>query len=263
MRYWNRNLISSTKRPATNSEANGVFDLTSQLVYKNASQWPSAPDIFTGLGTRTLHLDANNSSSNPGSGTTWNDISGNNIDATLYNGAAFTTSSGISYVEFDGSNDYAETSADSNLVVGTSDFTYTMWYQIDDSGFNHLFTNETSLANGFALLHRSSTRLSVYDMVSSGYVFDTTSLATSLSTWHNLVIKRSSSTYKIYVDGSQVGSTWSNNNNFTDNKINLGTNSTGGAKLNGRLGAFSLLHRALSDSEVLGDFNANKGTYGL
>ena len=103
----------------------------------------------------------------------------------------------------------------------------------------------------------------MYDFVSSSSVFSSPNNIISLSTWHNVVIKRSSSTYTVYVDGSQVGSTWSNNNNFTDNKIILGTNSLGGGKLNGRLGAFSLLHRALSDSEVLGDFNANKGTYGL
>lgn len=41
MRYWNGNLIRSTESEPTNSSANGIFDLTSQLIYKSASQWPS------------------------------------------------------------------------------------------------------------------------------------------------------------------------------------------------------------------------------
>lgn len=49
--------------------------------------------ITTGL---VLNLDASNSSSYPGSGTSWNDISGNNNNALL-NGAVFSNVSGVSY----------------------------------------------------------------------------------------------------------------------------------------------------------------------
>ncbi|MCF8300498.1 MAG: hypothetical protein K9I55_05555, partial [Haliscomenobacter sp.] len=46
--------------------------------------------ITSGL---VLNLDASNNSSYPGSGTTWNDISGNNNNALL-NGAIFSNVSG-------------------------------------------------------------------------------------------------------------------------------------------------------------------------
>ena len=49
--------------------------------------------ITSGL---VLNLDASNNSSYPGSGTTWNDISGNNNNALL-NGAIFSNVSGVSY----------------------------------------------------------------------------------------------------------------------------------------------------------------------
>ncbi len=63
------------------------------------------PDIVTnGL---VLHLDAANSKSYLGSGTTWNDLSGNGNNATLTNGPSFSNSNRGSIV-FDGTNDYAE-----------------------------------------------------------------------------------------------------------------------------------------------------------
>ena len=62
-----------------------------------------SPKIVTnGL---VLCLDAGNNKSYPGSGTTWNDLSGNNNTGSLVNGPTFTGSFGGS-VAFDGVNDY-------------------------------------------------------------------------------------------------------------------------------------------------------------
>lgn len=52
-----------------------------------------------------LYLDAANTRSYPGSGTTWRDISGNNYNATLTNGPTFTTQ-GAGGISYDGVNDY-------------------------------------------------------------------------------------------------------------------------------------------------------------
>ena len=56
-----------------------------------------------------LCLDAGDIKSYSGSGATWNDRSGNESDATLYNSPTFTTNNGGS-LNFDGSNDYGKTS---------------------------------------------------------------------------------------------------------------------------------------------------------
>ena len=40
MRYWNRNLISSTERPPTNPATTGVYDLISQQIFKSSQIWP-------------------------------------------------------------------------------------------------------------------------------------------------------------------------------------------------------------------------------
>jgi hypothetical protein len=64
--------------------------------------------MFTGPSILTnglvLALDAANSKSYPGSGTTWSDMSGNGNNGTLTNGPTFNSANGGSIV-FDGTND--------------------------------------------------------------------------------------------------------------------------------------------------------------
>jgi hypothetical protein len=55
-----------------------------------------------------LCLDAANSKSYPGSGTTWTDLSGLGNTGTLTNGPTYSSANGGSLV-FDGVNDYVQT----------------------------------------------------------------------------------------------------------------------------------------------------------
>ena len=70
-----------------------------------ASISSSTPSIVTsGL---ALYLDAGNASSYPGSGTNWNDLSGNGRNGTLTNGPTYSATNGGSIV-FDGINDFVQ-----------------------------------------------------------------------------------------------------------------------------------------------------------
>ena len=51
--------------------------------------------------------DAASTRSYPGTGTAWDDLSGNNNDGTLYNGVVYTTAN-YGTMEFDGSDDYMQ-----------------------------------------------------------------------------------------------------------------------------------------------------------
>tara|TARA_B100000212_G_scaffold341986_1_gene327020 strand:+ start:1184 stop:2716 length:1533 start_codon:yes stop_codon:yes gene_type:complete len=85
------------------------------------------------------HLDANNSSSYGGSGTTWSDLSSSNNNFTLASGGATptyetptnTSSVGISYFNFDGIDDYASNSHPTAFDFGTDSFTIGMWCRIN------------------------------------------------------------------------------------------------------------------------------------
>jgi hypothetical protein len=71
------------------------------------------------------YIDAGIAASNPGSGTTWYDLTPNAFNFTLVNGAAFGGSGASAYVSFDGTNDYASNDSATLSSIGTlSGFTY-------------------------------------------------------------------------------------------------------------------------------------------
>jgi hypothetical protein len=71
-----------------------------------------------------LNLDAGASSSYPGSGTTWTDLSGNGNNGTLENGVGYTSSNGGS-LTFDGGDDY--NSFGTSLGNGWSQISVNCW----------------------------------------------------------------------------------------------------------------------------------------
>jgi len=65
-----------------------------------------------------LALDAGNTKSYPGSGTTWTDLSGNGNTGTLTNGPTFDSANGGSIV-FDGTNDYVQVTGSITVTSAT------------------------------------------------------------------------------------------------------------------------------------------------
>ena len=81
-----------------------------------------------------LALDAGNTKSYPGSGTTWTDLSGNGNTGTLVNGVGYTADNGGA-LTFDGVNDYVEVSTrNTNLEFQpTQAFSVFVWiYNLTD-----------------------------------------------------------------------------------------------------------------------------------
>lgn len=75
-----------------------------------------------------MHLDAGNPASYPGSGTAWNDLSGNGNNGTL-NGAAFSSGDGGQII-FDGIDDYVSTTLTQPSVTS---YTIEVWIKTTDS----------------------------------------------------------------------------------------------------------------------------------
>ena len=71
-----------------------------------------------------LNLDAGASTSYPGSGTNWSDLSGNGNNGTLVNGVGYVGTNGGALV-FDGTNMGVNTIE--NLTFGSDDWTLEMW----------------------------------------------------------------------------------------------------------------------------------------
>ena len=156
--------------------------------------------ILPGL---VLCLDAANSKSYPGSGTTWTDLSGNGNTGTLTNGPTYSSANGGS-IAFDGTNDYALVS--NNISPGTGDFAVSVWvYKTETSANRYVWdfgvnggtlASGTSAAQGFRYYNPT---IGVGVLYTSGPVHN-------INTWYNIVISRISGTTYFYSNGSLITS---------------------------------------------------------
>jgi hypothetical protein len=104
-----------------------------------------SPKIVTdGL---VLYLDAANTRSYPGTGTTWSDLSRGGNNGSLINGPTFNSANGGSIV-FDGSNDYVDC-GNIDDIKNASQVSISIWTYIDDISFRILLGQITIDVNYF------------------------------------------------------------------------------------------------------------------
>jgi hypothetical protein len=229
-----------------------------------------SPKIVTnGL---VLALDAANNKSYPGSGTTWSDLSGNGRNLTLTNGPTFSAAN-LGSIVFDGTNDYAAV----NPVSAFNIYCISMWFKPTT------IINSTSAYK--ALIHFKT---STYKYISFG---DTTNRVAneyitivqepgdkrtavndggslSAGVWYNIVFNYESSQYNIYINNTlkstTVGSSTGNVPLITDPDF-IYLNSVEGTSgyLDSSLSMCMIYNRSLTAAEMLQNYNATKGRFGL
>ena len=203
-----------------------------------------------------LCLDAANPKSYIGSGTTWNDLSGNSNNGTLTNGPAFNSENGGSIV-FDGTNDYVNLPY--LLLSASQDFTINIWIKANSHGAGTIFCNYPAgnlqlvygTSNMGMWLNNNSTYLdSPATEFTTNPVFFTAQRIGGNETrvYLNAILKKTGAST------STIGSV----SNFR-----MGTNTNGSEVYNGNIAQVSIYNRALSTSEVLQNFNATKARFGL
>ena len=224
-----------------------------------------------------MHLDAGDSSSYPGSGTTWSDLTANNADATLQNGASYSSSDG-GFIDFDGTNDHAtvtEASLDSDTVFdGTSSFSICLWLNIDS------LPSSTNYA-GSPVLFKAAKRACFFTIGDGsptdklGFRINTGSWSTpvlsnslSLNTWYNICVTYNpSSGFILYQNGSSVdtSSTTGSITNLvsTTNTEIAGYTDSSGRYYDGSISSILVYDKALTSTEVAHNYNQIKSRYGL
>ena len=155
-----------------------------------------------------FHVDAANTRSYPGSGTTWTDLSGNGNNATI-NGATFNSGNG-GYFIMDGSNDYITLGTQLNSTIAPNsednDVTFSFWVNLDDvTADQTIFSNPKKIGNIPILLWydvstwSSPTNTGAGDVgggtsnvlsvlmkdASTQYIMTTANNAVSADTWYN------------------------------------------------------------------------------
>ena len=188
--------------------------------YRFAAAGPTDP--YWSSVVALLHLDGTNGS------TTITDVKG--TTCTAVNGAAISTAQskfGGSSLLLDGTNDHVQiTSPGSAFDLGSSDFTLDWWFNsanvaITSSkpmwSWRHTgAANNTQLA---ANLRGSCIRVTIsFDGVNDATLaaFGTSSMSLVNDTWHFCRMTRSGSDFKLFIDGTQRGTTYTNSTAFSN-----------------------------------------------
>jgi hypothetical protein len=224
-----------------------------------------------------LDLDAAKRDSYVGTGTAWNDISGNRNNGTLINGPTFNSLNGGSIV-FDGTND--TTNFGNILNLGTNNCTINVWLKINSSwasGTKYFVSKALSGVQNYryAFGFTQTRQLRGFVQGNGGAdIVPNTITTLNLSQWYmcTMVINRSS-IIELYINGilQNVDSTatisqWDNLNFQSNNPFRVGSytdwdNITPAIPFPGNISITQMYFKSLSATEILQNYNATKGRY--
>lgn len=223
-----------------------------------------------------LHLDAGNTKSYPGSGTTWFDLSGNNNHLTV-NASAFN-SSGPKYMDFNGSYGCGVTRSGSDILISGT-VTAVVWTRIlnSTSNWRTLFRAESSGADHSVIVQAGGWDIGMYDNDNGTGFNDSGFSQQSLpgygtSQWNMLVwrwqsVQNTNYYYNFsYNDTTSTlrGYNSSSNARFKTGFRTLGAYNSGSpSQFWGDISQISMYNRYLDDNELLTMFYSQRGRYGL
>jgi len=206
-----------------------------------------------------LALDAGNTKSYPGTGSTWTDLTGNGNDGTLQNGVGFDSGNGGS-LTFDGVDDYVNLSSSSSLTFGSGNFSIDLSLKISTIKINQYFFDFG--ANTFAFQYYNNFVRYLTQASPPSSIKDTTYTLVQNQIYNFCIVRNSGNGY-LFLNGNQINS-WVDNETYTSNTLNIGRYGLSNvANLNGNVYTFKGYNRALTAAEVSQNFNALRGRYGI
>jgi hypothetical protein len=220
-----------------------------------AQNYYGGPIVTSGL---FLAQDAGNLVSYPRSGTALYDLTTNNFSGVLTNGVGFSTEVGGA-LTFDGVDDYVVTNVSTPNITSK---TLEVWVRLNDvsqqgggainlqydggSIFDAIVYNETGQGWGFG-------SEGFYRTAWSGVV------ETSTAQWIHMVATYQNNNFRMYRNGILILTTTSFTtlNYNTDSESLLGLRHNGATHLNASIAVGRIYSRALTQAEVLQNYNAS------
>lgn len=184
-----------------------------------------------------LHFDGTNGS------TTLTDVKGKTW--TAFGNAALTTTGpkfGTASFGLDGTGDYATCPSNADFAFGTADFCVEFWsYWSSAKAISHIdFRGGTANSPRILLYNNNAapyTDLRLFVNNADRITAPTGTLV--VGAWQHIAIARVSGNTRLFVDGTQVGSTWADSTNYTAADWSIGRNPSSTARdFNGRFDDF-------------------------
>ena len=215
-------------------------------------------------------VDAANKKSYPGSGTTWSDLSGNGNNVTLYNTPTYSSNNG-GLISFDGVNEGGQTPSGTLL---NSSMTVDAWAKPQTTGADgtivgnwtqststFLFWWDVGVTPNFRAIRRIS--------VSTSAATSESATRGVVNEWNHVSVTVGTTDMRIYLNGIHqetvsTGTLLSLGNSLTGIAADYnGSPGTTSRNLNGDIASVKIYNRVLSSTEVLQNYNALKGRFGL
>jgi uncharacterized delta-60 repeat protein len=202
-----------------------------------------------------LALDAGNTKSYPGSGTTWTDLILNRNSGTLTNGPTYSSTSGGSIV-FDGTN--------ANVSIGTNGFSFgssagtlSAWAKTRDrTSTGTIVSYGNAATNGARFLGVGQS-----NFYFSGYGTSISASGISTDTWFNMVGVYDGTNASMYINGALVAGPTSRSWTTVASNAGIGKNVSNNEYWKGDVAQVQIYNRALSAAEIQQNYNAFKGRY--
>lgn len=254
--------MSTIKRDNANGciQVSGIFD-----------EFTGAPVVDSSL---VLWLDAAQTESYPGTGTTWTDLSGNENNGTLVNTPTFNTSGNFrfDYTQFER---VTFANAASLQFLDRSPYTLEAWvYPTRNPGASNwtgIFDREStfnSARDGYNIYFLGSATINVSfatERFASGgfsvtYVSDENTI---LNKWQHIVATYNGTTLSLYHNAISRGTPITSTGNITNNTKELNIGLRGGNYFDGNISNARIYNKALTATEISINFNALRGRFGI
>lgn len=221
------------------------------------------------LDNRVLYYNPASPSSYSGSGTTVNSLVTPNLTGTMSN-ITYTNP----YFAYNGTSSTVSVADAAALEPGSGDFSIEAWvYYTTITGSSRVIMGKTDGGNaqdwGYGL-RTSGTGTTFFEVGNGTTSIQSSNFTASTGQWYQLVgvwTNVASNSIAMYQNGTLVGSSshvFASVKNTT-NPLYLGSFNNGqfAQWFNGRMGIVRYYSKALSSAEVLQNYNANRGLYGL
>ena len=176
-----------------------------------------------------------NSGSTTKTVTTTGALPGSNPDAPFYDGSYY----------FDGSDDHLNITGDSDIALGTGDFTleFFVYFSGADSTLDTIMETRTSssASDGFLIgrFHTGGHENKIELYTASGYQV-TADVTVANNVWTHVAAVRSSSVTKLYINGEAQSTPYSDSNNYSNDDLTIGENISNAYQLEGYIQDFRI-----------------------
>ncbi len=257
--------VSASQRPTGVAAGTIIWNTdTLEVEVWNGSDWVNVAKKSGGAlptdGMR-VYLDATNTDSYPGSGTTWTDLSGYGNNFQIVNGA-FKGGAGsmTGYMDFQGSHGQAKNGGDISL---SGDVSYVCVTRIKNSTGQWRTLTRSYNADHHVIVQSGAWNIGMYDNNGAGFIgtgYSQQSLPGYASNSFMVMVWRWSNndnpTYELHVNGISRGSISNSNARYNRGFGSIGgyhsgnTNPSSGSQWWGDIRLFAAYARRLSTSEI-------------